>query len=179
MLNNNRWIKIATYQQFIILLLMWDCVRMSLSELLWGSAGHPLWQPPGSDLWDGLSHIRAVCGRLQPVRLWGGTHQYWRVTAVCYWGKTLTTSGFPSKETVYKVSFSEFVDVDSQQILTRLGYTGSQPSPATKIYCKFNAGVSLCIFVYTLKIGCINKHFIKHNAWGFRAISILSVLVPL
>lgn len=65
-----------------------------ISELLWCRAGHPFWQPSGSDLWDGLSHIRSVCGRLQSVRHWGGTCEHRRAAAVCYRGIGVHATAF-------------------------------------------------------------------------------------
>lgn len=47
---------------------------ISAAELLRRCQGHPFWQPSGFDLWDGVSHVRTLCGRLQPLRLRGGAH---------------------------------------------------------------------------------------------------------
>ena len=52
-------------------------------ELLRRRQGHPQRQPPGADMWHGVSHIRPLCWRLQPRRLRGGPHQHRRPSALC------------------------------------------------------------------------------------------------
>lgn len=71
------------YLQFLCMLCLHVCMHVVV-ELLWRRKGHPVRQPPGSDVWDGVPYLGPLRGGMQPLRLRGGAHQHRGTAAVCH-----------------------------------------------------------------------------------------------
>ena len=70
------------------------------TELLWSFKGYFLGQSSWTHMWDGVPDLWPLCGRMQPLCLGGGPHQYRRAAAVCHRGRWQYTECFTE---LYKI----------------------------------------------------------------------------